>query len=49
MAPNEHRQVTAELLDLLWRMEQILKDYSRYLTAHDDGHCLESETKDEPF
>ena len=49
MTENEHRQVAADLLDLLWQMEQILKDYCRQLTAHDDGHGLETETNDEPF
>lgn len=46
---TEHRQMAADLLDLLWQMEQILKDYCRQLTAHDDGHQLESETIDKPF
>lgn len=49
MTETEHRQRVANLLDLLWQMEQILKDYSRYLTAHDDGHWLETKTNDEPF
>lgn len=51
MASNEHRQVVADLLDLLWQMEKILKDYSLYLAAaaHEDGHWLESESNDEPF
>jgi len=47
MKDTEHRQMASELLDLVWQMEQVLKDYSRYLTARDDGHCLESETNDE--
>lgn len=49
MNDTEHRQMAAELLDLLRQMEQALKDYCRQLTAHDDGHQLESETNDEPF
>jgi hypothetical protein len=48
MTEDEHRQVAADLLDQLRRMEKILKDYCRQLTAHDDGHCLEAETGDEP-
>jgi hypothetical protein len=49
MKETEHRQVAADLLDLLWKMEQILKDYCRQLSAHDDGHWLETENNDEPF
>ncbi len=49
MKETEHRQMVADLLDLVWQMEQILKDYSRQLKAHDDGHQLESETIDKPF
>jgi len=50
MASNEHRQVVADLLDLVWQMEKILKDYSLYLSAQDDGCWLESEgNDDEPF
>jgi len=47
MTEDEHRQVAVNLLVLLRQMEQILKDYCRQLTAHDDGHCLEVETGDE--
>lgn len=49
MTTNEHRQMASDLLDLLWQMEQLLKDYCRQLTAHDDGHHLENENDDEPF
>lgn len=49
MITNEQRQMAAELLDLLWQMEQILKDYCRQLTTHDDGHQLETENNNEPF
>jgi hypothetical protein len=49
MTTNEHRQIASDLLDLLWRMEQLLKDYCRQLTAYDDGHHLENEKDDEPF
>lgn len=49
MKETEHRQVAADLLDLIWKMEQILKDYGRRLSAHDDGHWLEAENNDEPF
>ena len=49
MKETEHRQMAAELLDLLWQMEQLLKGYSRYLTTDDDGHWLESENNNEPF
>ncbi|MCF6265994.1 MAG: hypothetical protein L3J57_05520 [Desulfuromusa sp.] len=49
MTEDEHRQVAAELFDLLRQMEQLLKDYCRQLAAHDDGHCLEAENNDEPF
>jgi hypothetical protein len=49
MKDTEHRQMATELLDLLWQMEQVLKDYCRWLTADDDGHTLETENKDEPF
>ena len=49
MTTNEHRQAAAALLDLLWQMEQVLKDYCRQLTAHDDGHILESENNNEPL
>lgn len=49
MIENEHRQMAADLLGLVWQMEQLLKDYCRQLTAHDDGHWLESETNDEPL
>ncbi|MDO3376648.1 hypothetical protein [Geoalkalibacter halelectricus] len=45
MSANEHRQMVADLLDLLWQMEQILKDYGRLLTGHDDGHWLETKNK----
>jgi hypothetical protein len=49
MKKTDHRQVAAELLDLLWQMEQILKDCCRQITANDDGHTLETENNDEPF
>jgi hypothetical protein len=49
MTENEQRQMAASLLDLLWQMEQILKDCGRQLTAHDDGHRLETETNNEPL
>jgi hypothetical protein len=49
MKNTEHRQMATELLDLIRQMEQVLKDYCRQLTAHDDGHQLESENNDEPF
>lgn len=49
MKDTEHRQMAAELLDLIWQMEQVLKDYCRWLTTHDDGHRLESENNEEPF
>ncbi len=49
MKDTEHRQITADLLDLIRQMEQILKDYCRQLTAHDDGHQLETEKNDKPF
>lgn len=49
MKDTEHRQMAAELLDLVWQMEQVLKDYCRWFTAHDDGHQLEPENDDEPF
>ena len=49
MKDTERRQMAAELLDLIWQMEQVLKDYCRWLTAHDDGHELEAENNDEPF
>jgi hypothetical protein len=49
MKDAEHRQIAAELLVLLWQMEQTLKDYCRQLTAHDDGHQLETENNDDPF
>jgi hypothetical protein len=49
MTENAHRQMAADLLERLWQMEQILKDYCRQLTTHDDGHWLESENNDEPF
>ena len=49
MTENEHRQMAADLLDLVWEMEQMLKNYCRYLAAHDDGHRLETEANDEPF
>jgi hypothetical protein len=52
MTANEHRDMAADLLDLVWQMEQILKDYCRLLAAHDDGHWLETKNKknkDKPF
>ncbi len=49
MKDTEHRQMVTELLDLIWQMEQVLKDYCRQLTAHDDGHTLEVENRDEPL
>lgn len=52
MSANEHREMVADLLNRLWQMEQILKDYCRQLAAHDDGHWLETKTKknnDNPF
>ena len=52
MTANEHREMAADLLDLVCQMEQILKDYCRLLAAHDDGHWLETKNKknkDEPF
>ncbi len=49
MKETEHRQMAADLLDLVWQMERILKDYCRHLAAHDDGHCLETEPGDKPF
>lgn len=49
MTASEHRQLATDLLDLLWQMEKILKDYCRQLTAHDDGHLLETENNAEPF
>ena len=48
MKETEHRQMPAELLDLLWQMELFLKDYVQRLTAHDDDHTLETENSDEP-
>ena len=52
MTANEHRQLAADLLALLWQMEQLLKDYCRLLAVHDDGHWLETKNKKnnaEPF
>lgn len=49
MKETEHRQMVADLLDLVWQMEQLLKDYGRQLTVHDDGHQLESEAIDKPI
>jgi hypothetical protein len=49
MTKKELREMVADQLDLLWRMEKILKDYSLYLAAHDEGNWLESENNDEPF
>jgi hypothetical protein len=49
MKSEDHRQFAATLLDLVQQMEQILKDYSRLLTADDDGHRLEREKVDDPF
>ena len=49
MKETEQRQTVADLLNLVWQMEQLLKDYGRRLTAHDDGHTLERENNDKPF
>jgi len=49
MTANDHRQMAAELLNLVQLMEQILQDYCRLLTDHDDGHRLEKGNHDEPF
>ena len=49
MKETEHRQMAVELLDLIWQMEQLLKDYARRLTAHDDGHTLERENDNKTF
>ncbi|MDO3377068.1 hypothetical protein [Geoalkalibacter halelectricus] len=49
MKETQHRQVAAELFDLVRQMEQILKDYCRLLAAHDDGHCLEPSDTNEPL
>ena len=49
MTEYDHRQMATDLLDLLWKMDQILKDYSRYLAAHDDGHRLETEDGEDQF
>lgn len=41
MTAEDHRAFAADLRELVQQMEQILKDYSRLLSAHDDGHSLE--------
>jgi hypothetical protein len=46
MKETENRQMVADLIDMVWQMEQLLKDYGRHLTAHDEGHQLESEMID---
>ena len=48
MRPQDPRQMAADLLDLVQRMEQTLKDYCRLLSAQDDGHWRESKSNDEP-
>lgn len=46
MTDNDHREIAAELLDLVQQMEQTLKVYCRLLTAHDDGHRLEQNNEE---
>jgi len=41
MTAEDHRVFAADLRELVQQMDQILKDYSRLLSAHDDGHDLE--------
>jgi len=47
MTTEDHRAFAAELLELVQQMEQILKNYSRLLSAHDDGHDLEQGENEE--
>ncbi|MCF6178970.1 MAG: hypothetical protein L3J63_06230 [Geopsychrobacter sp.] len=49
MSPEDQIFYAGKLLDLAQQMEQLLKDYCRQLTAHDDGHRLEQENSDDPF
>ena len=47
MTTEDHRAFAADLLELVQQMELILKDYSRLLSAHDDGHELEKGKNEE--
>ena len=50
MKAEEQRLFAVQLLDLVQKMEQMIKDYCRLLTAKDDGHGLEQEESEEdPF
>ena len=50
MKPEDHTFFARRLLELVQEMEQIIKNYSRLLTADDDGHWLEqNENDEEPF
>ena len=50
MKAEEQRLFASQLLDLVQKMEQMIKDYCRLLTAKDDGHWLEQEESEEdPF
>ena len=49
MKDTKHRLMASELLDLVWQMEQVLKNYCRWLTVNDDGHLLETENDNEPL
>jgi len=46
MTDHDHREIAAELLDLVQQMEQTLKEYGRLLTVHDDGHWLEQNNEE---
>ena len=47
MTTEDHRRFAADLRELVQQMELILKDYSRLLSAHDDGHELEKGKNEE--
>jgi hypothetical protein len=49
MSQDDHRNFAATLLDLVWQIEQLLKDYCRLLTANEDGHWLERDSNNDPF
>lgn len=50
MRPEDHILFAGKLLDLVREMEQIIIDYCRFITAHDDGCLLEEEGIDQdPF
>lgn len=50
MQPEDTILFAGKLLELIRELEEIVIDYCRILTAHDDGHHFDQEHYDkEPF